>query len=105
MYSLYLVYLNRINTLKAFQDGWNNNAITTEHSLTPLRLFTSGILLTEQESVRVTVDPAQLNTSQEELEIPDGISVPSIPRPIHKMMQGNYKHLSNQLIWNRMTMV
>ena len=50
--------------------------------MTPLQLFTSGILLNEQESVRVTVDPAQLNTSQEELEIPDGISVPSIPRPI-----------------------
>ena len=106
LYSLHLVYLNRINiALKAFQDGWNNHAITTEHSMTPLQLFTSGILLNEQESVRVTVDPAQLNTSQEELEIPDGISVPSIPRPIHKMMQGNYKHLSNQLIWNRMTMV
>ena len=83
LYSLHLVYLNRINiTLKAFQDGWNNHAITTEHSMTPLQLFTSGILLNEQESVRVTVDPAQLNTSQEELEIPDGISVPSIPRPI-----------------------
>ena len=83
LYSLHLVYLNRINiALKAFQDGWNNHAITTEHSMTPLQLFTSGILLNEHESVRVTVDPAQLNTSEEELDIPDGISVPSIPRPI-----------------------
>ena len=91
LYSLHLVYLNRINiTLKAFQDGWNNHAITTEHSMTPLQLFTSGILLNEQESVRVTADPAQLNTSQEELEIPDGISVPSIPRPIS---QDDARHL------------
>ena len=91
LYSLHLVYLNRINiTLKAFQDGWNNHAITTEHSMTPLQLFTSGILLNEQESVCVTVDPAQLNTSQEELEIPDGISVPSIPRPIS---QDDARHL------------
>jgi len=33
LYCLHLVYLNKINTaLKAFQDGWNNHAITTEHS-------------------------------------------------------------------------
>ena len=50
--------------------------------MTPLQLFTSGILLNEHESVSVTVDPAQLNTSEEELDIPAGISVPSIPRPI-----------------------
>ena len=57
--SLHLVYLNRINiALKAFQDGWNNHAITTEHSMTPLQLFTSGILLNEHESVSITVDPA-----------------------------------------------
>ena len=55
-------------------------------------MTSGGILLNEQESVRVTVDPAeaQLNTSQEELEIPDGISVPSIPRPIS---QDDARHL------------
>ena len=33
--------------------------------MTPLQLFTSGILLNEHRSVPVTVDPTQLNTSQE----------------------------------------
>ena len=56
LYSLHLVYLNRINiALKAFQDGWNNHAITTEDSMTPLQLFTSGILLNEHESVIVSL--------------------------------------------------
>ena len=48
LYCLHLVYLNKINTaLKAFQEGWNNHAITTEHSMTPVQLFTSGVLLSE----------------------------------------------------------
>ena len=49
LYCLHLVvYLNKINTaLKAFQDGWNNHVITTEHSMTPVQLFTSGVLLSE----------------------------------------------------------
>ena len=41
LYSLHLVY-NQISI--KFQDWWNSPASTTYHSMTPLQLFTSGIL-------------------------------------------------------------
>ena len=63
LYCLRLVYLNEINTaLKAFQDGWNNDVITTEHSMMPVQLFTSGVLLSEHWIA--TIDHSQRNSSE-----------------------------------------
>ena len=39
---LHLVYLERLNT--TFADGWNSHAITTENNLSPVQLFTCGVL-------------------------------------------------------------
>ena len=45
LYCLHFVYIPRIaRALDAFRCGWNNHAITTEHCMTPLQLFTSGTL-------------------------------------------------------------
>ena len=98
LYSLHLVYLNQISI--TFQDGWNNHASTTEHSMTPLQLFTSGILLNEHGSVPVTV--RRSNSTQHksgETDIPDSTSVPSITQPIlTRWYKAFYKYLLNQLI-------
>lgn len=46
LFCLHFVYIPRINNaLKAFQSGWNNHALTTECSRTPLQLYTAGNLL------------------------------------------------------------
>ena len=90
LYCLHLVYLNKINTaLKAFQEGWNNHAITTGHSMTPVQLFTSGVLLSEHGIA--TIDHSQRNSSEleEELDVP-GVSIPRIPPPIP---QDDARHL------------
>ena len=58
--------------LAAFVNGWNHHALTTEHSMTPMQLFTAGLLV---------------NTSHlQELELGDqettGVSVPQTPIPL-----------------------
>jgi len=75
--------------------------------MTPLQLFTSGILLNEHESVPVTVDPTQLITSQEKLSFQNDItSVPSITQPIlTRWCKAFYKHLLNQLIRRTLDMI
>lgn len=45
LFALHFVFLPRIQrSLSAFQDGWNNHGIRTEHSRTPNQLFTVGAL-------------------------------------------------------------
>lgn len=46
MWALQYVFMSRINkALTEFISTWNNHSLRTEHSHTPLQLFTSGILL------------------------------------------------------------
>lgn len=45
LYCLHAVYVKKINdSLRSFQEGWNNHAITTERCMTPVQLFTYGTL-------------------------------------------------------------
>ena len=45
LYALHYVYLPRINeSLKQFQEGWNNHGIRTAHHLSPKQLFVQGSL-------------------------------------------------------------
>jgi hypothetical protein len=45
LFCLHLVYIPRINkSLKIWVDGWNNHAIRTENNLTPLQLYTTGMM-------------------------------------------------------------
>lgn len=45
LFALHFVFLPRIQqSLSAFQDGWNNHGIRTEHNRTPNQLFTFGAL-------------------------------------------------------------
>jgi len=70
-------------------NGIYNHAITTEHSMTPVQLFTSGVLLSEHGIA--TIDHSQRISSEfeQELEIP-GVSIPRIPPPIP---QDDARHL------------
>ena len=46
LYCLHYVYVPKINSaLTMFTDGWNNHALTTEHSMTPCHMFTAGTLM------------------------------------------------------------
>lgn len=50
LFCLHLVYKDKINyTLKSFVDGWNNHGITTERNLSPIQLFTCGLLFSNQQ--------------------------------------------------------
>jgi hypothetical protein len=45
LFCLHLVYLPRINyTLKVFVEGWNNHKVRTENHLTPLQIYTKGMI-------------------------------------------------------------
>ena len=45
LFALHYVFLPRIErSLAAFQEGWNNHGIRTEHNRTPNQLFTIGVL-------------------------------------------------------------
>ena len=78
LYCLHLVYTPRINeALTAFVNGWNHHAITTEHSMTPMQLFTAGLLVNASH-------PQQLELGDHEPtnEDPTGVSVPETPIPL-----------------------
>ena len=46
VYCLHFVYIPIINqALQTFMDGWNGHAITTEHCMTPVQLFTAGAIM------------------------------------------------------------
>ncbi len=45
LFALHYVYLPRINhSLDEFREGWNNHSVRTEHSSTPLQLYSAGML-------------------------------------------------------------
>ena len=46
LFCLHYVYVHRINTsLQLFANGWNNHAMTSEHGMTPAKMFTAGTIL------------------------------------------------------------
>ena len=67
LYCLHYLYVPKINNaLQMFVEGWNNHAVTTEHSMTPACMFTTGTLMTGRgltapndiSSLAEVVDPA-----------------------------------------------
>jgi hypothetical protein len=45
LFCLHFVYIPRISrALENFRNGWNNHAVTTEHSMTPVQLFSSSVI-------------------------------------------------------------
>ena len=67
------LYQPKINdSLKSFMDGWNNHALTTEHNMTPMQLFTSGVLMND---VDLTGIPDSENLGSGILEAPS-VAIP-----------------------------
>ena len=93
LYCLHFVYIPRITrALDAFKHGWNNHAITTEHCMTPLQMFTSGSLLQgiQLDSFDGDVDSAlEMDAS--------GVVVPSISSPLTTSQENELKSLINPL--------
>lgn len=85
LFCLHLVYLQKINyALKAFMDGWNSHAISTEHNITPTQLFTYGILVRNQDLSDTIGLPDNLDENsliQANLGVPS-VVVPATPNPL-----------------------
>lgn len=61
LFCLHLVYLPRINhTLKIFVEGWNNHSVRIENHLTPLQIYTKGMI---EKGLRgyedINIDPSE----------------------------------------------
>ena len=93
LYCLHFVYIPRITrALESFRCGWNNHAITTEHSMTPLQMFTSGSLAhnIQLDSFHGDVDSAlQLDAS--------GVIVPPTSSPLTRPQEDELKALVDPL--------
>lgn len=76
LYCLHLVYLQKINeALKAFANGWNHHAVTTEHFMTPIQLLAVGTLLNGS-----AVTPTQaLSSDHNNIRVPGTLEVPQTP--------------------------
>ena len=56
IYALHFVYIPRVNkSVSAFEEGWNNHGMRTEHGQTPHQLFVAGALRLQQ-SGQVALD-------------------------------------------------
>ncbi len=86
LFCLHLVYTQKINyALKAFMDGWNCHAVSTEQNRTPTQLFTCGVLM---QSSRELSDTTRLPNGLDEntllgndLDVAS-IVVPPTPNPL-----------------------
>ena len=77
LYCLHFVYIPRISkALEAFRNGWNNHAITTENSMTPVQLFTSGVL--SHGPYQQSQIPHEENT----VTVALGVDIPSTTSPL-----------------------
>ncbi len=57
LYCLHLVYLPKINkSIATFVDGWNYHALSTEHNLSPMQLFSTGSILSGESSRTCVLD-------------------------------------------------
>lgn len=61
-----------------FADGWNGHALTTEHSMTPFHMFTTGTLV----SGRGLTTPSDMTDSSEDIHLEPRVSVPSTNCPL-----------------------
>lgn len=54
LFALHYVYVPRINkSLKAFMDGWNMHGLRTENNLSPMQLYTAGLLRQQQLDIQL----------------------------------------------------
>lgn len=92
LYCLHLVYLPKINeVLKSFVDGWNSHAITTEHNMTPLQLFSTGSILKPQSQASLPFD--DMNECE---DVADDVSMVEVP-PTHIVLSPE-KHTELSLL-------
>ena len=93
IYCLHFVYIPRIiKALDAFRLGWNNHAITTEHCMTPLQLFTSGTL-SHGEPV---CDLGEDMNGTADFD-PSGVIVPQTISPLNSTQENELKSLVDPL--------
>ena len=91
LYCLHYIYLPRINVApNSFTKGWNNHALTTERCMTPIQLFTRGILsIGRQPSLPSDTTESTLHDS--------GIDVPAILSPLSKQDEAQLHSTINPL--------
>lgn len=78
LYCLHIVYMPHVNeALAAFVNGWNHHALTTEHSMTPMQLFTAGLLMNTSH-----LQELELGDQESDDEETTGVSVPQTPIPL-----------------------
>ena len=80
MYCLHLVFLSKLNeSLKSFQEGWNNHKISTDKNLISNQLFLKGFILafgTDSESESETGSESESENESIEPTNQDIVSVP-----------------------------
>ena len=85
LFCLHLVYQERINSsLKAFVNGWNNHAVTTERNMTPIQLLTCGYLFTSN----LETQPFDEHNCAINLDV-NSVNVPCINQPHLTLSQTN----------------
>ncbi len=79
LYCLHLVYTHKINeALNAFASGWNNHAVTTEHSMTPIQLLAVGTLL-NTSAINL---PDSLSSEDGNFSVPGTVEIPHTVTPL-----------------------
>lgn len=82
LFCLHLVYTQKINyALKAFKEGWNNHAISTERNMTPAQLFSCGILLQSSTHALDTTGLPTHSNLQTDLSLPS-VVIPTTSNPL-----------------------
>lgn len=60
IFCLHYIYIKRINhALQMFMDAWNNHPLSTEHNLTPVQLWISGLVNTPDQLERDDITEVQ----------------------------------------------
>lgn len=80
LYCLHYVYMKKINSaLSLFSDGWNSHAMTSEHGMTPIQIFTAATLLQGRNLLSPPVSESVLG----ELD-PPSVTVPRTESPLNR---------------------
>lgn len=81
LFCLHSVYLPKINSaLRSFAAGWNHHAITTEHSKTPMQLYTCGVIFGNTNISSTTGDTSR-GGEYYDLDVPS-VVVPNTVNPL-----------------------
>lgn len=98
LYCLHMVYVPKINeSLAMFTDGWNSHALSSEHNLSPMQLFTTGALFSSQ--VRQTLVFSDLQSSDNS-QVSSSTTSPcsvEVPRTILPLTPDQHCQLSDLL--------